>query len=199
MRFLKNLVGTIFLLFVGLFVLGLMVGGEESSTDAAQSMTDEERAARIAALSEQVKSVPAKEYDKNLDIYRKLQSLDPGNPTYEQKVAYYTGKRNKARDMRQHPERYVKITDFSWTKAAFGNVMEATFTIRNSLPVKVKDIDVKCSHAAPSGTVVDSNRRTIYEVIGAGRTRTFRKFNMGFIHSQANRSGCTVVDVTRIE
>lgn len=201
MQFLKKVIGTTFLLFVGLIVLGIVIGGDDRSTDATPTvaMTDEERAAEIAALEAEVKLVPVQEYDKNLDLYRKLQSLDSQNQTYQQKVAFYTAKRDEARDMKRNPERFVEITDFSWTKEAFGSVMQATFTIKNLLPVKVKDIEVKCTHSAPSGTVIDSNRRTIYEIIGEGQTRTFRDVNMGFIHSQANRSGCAVVDVTRVE
>lgn len=201
MQFIKKVIGTIFLLFVGLVFLGVVAGDDDSSTDATPTvaMSDEERAMKIAALENEVKAIPVKEYGRNLELYRQLQSLDPQNQTYQQKVSFYTERKNEARDMKRSPERYVEIADFSWTKEAFGNVMEATFTIKNTLPVKVKDIEVKCTHSAPSGTVIDSNRRTIYEIIGAGRTRTFRKVNMGFIHSQANRSACAVVDVTRIE
>ncbi len=205
MEAIKNLIKkvftTIFVMIVGVTILGYVVGGDdESSTTVAATtpMSAEERASKIAAIEEEVRSVPASEYDQNLKLYRKLQSLDPDSQRYQEKVAYYTEKKDEARRMNYNPERYVTITDFSWTTGAFGNVMEVTLTIKNALPVQVKDIEVKCTHSAPSGTVIDSNRRTIYEVIGAGKARTFRKFNMGFIHSQANRSSCQVVDVTRI-
>jgi hypothetical protein len=197
----KKVFTTIFVMIVGLTVLGFVVGGDEggSKTVAATlEMSAGEKAAKIAALEEEAKAVPATEYDQNLKLYRKLQALDLDSQRYQEKVAHYSEKKDEARRMKSSPELYVKIVDFSWTKEAFGIIMEATFTIKNELPVEVKDIKVKCTHSAPSGTVVDTNRRTIYEVIGARKTRTFHKFDMGFIHSQANSSSCRVVEVTRI-
>ena len=70
--------------------------------------------------------------------------------------------------------------------------MEATFTISNSSDYDVKDIEIRCTHAAPSGTEIDRNTRTLYDIVQARSTRTFPKVNMGFIHSQASRSGCSV-------
>ena len=90
----------------------------------------------------------------------------------------------------------VDISKFSWRKDGFGNVMEADFAITNKSNHDVKDCTIECTHSAPSGTVIDSNKRTIYEVIKAGKTRSFRNFNMGFIHSQARRSGCKITDLT---
>jgi len=89
----------------------------------------------------------------------------------------------------------TKLVKFSWRKEAFDNVMVATFTIRNNSPDDVKDIEIGCEHSAPSGTVIDRNTRTIYEVVKAHATRTFADFNMGFIHSQAARSGCKILTV----
>ena len=63
----------------------------------------------------------------------------------------------------------------------------------------MKDIDVRCESNAPSGTAIDSNRRTIYERIEAKKTKRLTNFNMGFIHSQATRSDCTVVGVVVIK
>jgi hypothetical protein len=94
-----------------------------------------------------------------------------------------------------NPETYVVIEDFSWTKQGFGNIMEANFTIKNSLPWAVKDIEIRCEHDAPSGTTIDSTTRTIYERFEANKSRRIAKFSMGFIHSQANRSGCRIVRV----
>jgi hypothetical protein len=200
MKFIKRALGTIFFLFVGLVILGTIGGHSDSRNNmaATQKLTDQERAARIAGLDAKVQSIPASELEENLRLYRELQTLDPTNTRYKQKVAYYQDKIDNIRDMARHPERYVKVKDFSWRKEAFGNVMEVDFTIENMLPVNVKDIEIKCTHSAPSGTVIDSNTRTIYEVIGAGKTRVFRNFNMGFIHAQAYRSSCQVVNVTRL-
>ena len=75
-------------------------------------------------------------------------------------------------------------------------VMTATFTIQNSSDYDIKDIAVKCEHTAASGTRIDSNARTIFEVFSARSTKTIRGFNMGFIHTQARSTSCGVEDAT---
>jgi hypothetical protein len=93
----------------------------------------------------------------------------------------------------------TSITKFSRHKEGFGNVMEATFTIKNDGEMPVKDIQVRCTHSAPSGTVIDSNERTIYEIVAAHKSRTFHDFNMGFIDSQAARSSCEISDLSLVQ
>lgn len=88
----------------------------------------------------------------------------------------------------------VKL-DFSWTKEGFGNVMEANFTITNNSEHQIKDIEIKCTHYAKSGTQIDSNSRTIYDVVPAKSKKTIKNFNMGFIHSQSERTGCAITDL----
>ena len=51
-----------------------------------------------------------------------------------------------------------------------------------------------CTHSAPSGTEIDSNTRTIYELVPAGSKKVVKDFNMGFIHSQAASTYCQIVD-----
>ncbi|WP_090261044.1 hypothetical protein [Pseudomonas panipatensis] len=84
---------------------------------------------------------------------------------------------------------------FTGRKKAGGSLLEADFTIRNDGPVAVKDIEIKCTHFGPSKTEIDSNTRTIYEIINPSQTRTFRNFDMGFIHSQAVSSSCEITDL----
>jgi len=205
MKFLAKLVGGVFMLVVGLAILGAIVGPKDGPTKPTEAVvpkpapiSEEERAAKIAALEEEVRPIPASQYERNLSIYRQLLQLDPKNQKYRDKVAHYAGRQREAQGMKTNPSRYVKIVDFSWHTDGFGSVMVATFTIKNSLPVSVKDIEVECTHSASSGTVIDSNQRTIFEIIKSGQTRTFRDFNMGFIHSQAKRSGCIIVGVETI-
>jgi len=85
--------------------------------------------------------------------------------------------------------------NFSWAKTGFGSVMEADFTIINNSNYRIKDIEIKCTHYAGSGTQVDSNKRTIYNTVAAKSKITIRKFNMGFIHSQAEKTKCTITDL----
>jgi 5-keto 4-deoxyuronate isomerase len=82
----------------------------------------------------------------------------------------------------------------NWYKGGFENIMLADFVFKNDNDFPVKDLTVECIHSAPSGTQIDQNTRTIYEVIPAHGTKSIQKFNMGFIHSQAERSSCHIKD-----
>jgi hypothetical protein len=92
----------------------------------------------------------------------------------------------------------VKL-DFNWYKEGFWDVMIADFTIKNPTQYRFKDFEIKCTHTAPSGTVIDSNTRTIYEIVEPKSTKVIKRMNMGFIHSQAARSGCEITDLTVIQ
>ena len=74
-------------------------------------------------------------------------------------------------------------------------IMTANFKIHNTTAHAFKDFEITCDHSAPSGTVIDSNKRTIYEIIPANGTKSIRNFNMGFINSQAKRSSCQITDL----
>jgi len=92
----------------------------------------------------------------------------------------------------------VEIVDFQWTKQGFGSVMEANFKIRNNGGVDIKDIEIECVHTAPSGTQIDRNIRTIYEIVKAGETREFKNFNMGFIDAQVSRSSPRITNIVTL-
>ena len=85
----------------------------------------------------------------------------------------------------------VKL-EYQWAKAGFGSVMEVDFRVINDSSIGIRDIEIQCDHYAKSGTKVDRNNRTIYEIVGAKTSRTFNKFSMGFIHEQAATTNCFV-------
>jgi hypothetical protein len=87
----------------------------------------------------------------------------------------------------------VKL-NFTWSKSEFG-IMTADFTVRNPTQYRIKDLEITCIHSAPSGTRIDENVRKIYEVVSPKSTRHFNDFNMGFIHSQATSSSCSITDL----
>jgi hypothetical protein len=74
--------------------------------------------------------------------------------------------------------------------------MKAKFTVRNNSNYNIKDFEIRCDHFANSGTEIDHNTRTIYEVVKAHSVRKFPDFDMGFIHSQAVRSSCGITDLS---
>lgn len=85
--------------------------------------------------------------------------------------------------------------DFSWGKVGFGNVMQANFTIQNKSKYNIKDITIKCIHSAKSGTAIDTNKHTIFDVVKANSTKKFPEINMGFVNSQAHTSSCYIADL----
>ncbi|MFO1418065.1 MAG: zinc ribbon domain-containing protein [Methylotetracoccus sp.] len=87
----------------------------------------------------------------------------------------------------------------SWTKSGFGNVMLVDFEIENPTDYQIKDIEVTCTNYANSGTKIDSNRRTIYELIPAKERKVIKDFNMGLINSQTSRSGCEIDDLVVVQ
>lgn len=84
--------------------------------------------------------------------------------------------------------------DFKWGKGGLDNIMMANFVINNLSDKDIKDITITCTHNAKSGTKIDDNTRTIYDVVKAHSKKQVNKFNMGFIHSQANSSSCRITD-----
>jgi hypothetical protein len=98
-------------------------------------------------------------------------------------------------DAKQVALSQVKL-DYNWRKVGFDNVMEADFTVKNNSNYNVKDFEIKCTHFARSGTEIDSNTRTIYDIVKAHSTKKFPNFNMGFIHPQAASSSCQIVDLS---
>ena len=73
--------------------------------------------------------------------------------------------------------------------------MMANFIITNNSDLKIKDIEIRCIHYAPSGTKIDQNNRTIYETVEEHSTKTVSDFNMGFIHTQAQNTRCEIHDL----
>jgi hypothetical protein len=88
---------------------------------------------------------------------------------------------------------------YSWSKGGFDSVMLADFSIKNASSRSIKDVEIKCRHFAASGTQIDSNTRTIYELIKPNSTKRIPNMNMGFIHSQAKSSSCAVQDFVIVQ
>jgi hypothetical protein len=88
----------------------------------------------------------------------------------------------------------IGIADWSWQRGGFDTVMIADFLFTNNSPWAIKDVQILCVHSSSSGTVIDKNRRTIFEVFPAHSARWVSNFNMGYIHSQAATSGAKVED-----
>lgn len=84
--------------------------------------------------------------------------------------------------------------DYTWEKGGLGSIMEINFRLNNDSDYSIKDIEIHCDHFAKSGTKIDSNSRTVYDIVKPKSTQSFEKFNMGFIHDQANTTSCIMKD-----
>ena len=75
--------------------------------------------------------------------------------------------------------------------------LRVNFEIINNNPFPVKDVEIDCVHYAKSGTKIDSNSRTIYDIIPANSQSNFPKFNMGIVHIQAHETKCEISGLER--
>jgi hypothetical protein len=92
----------------------------------------------------------------------------------------------------------INGTSLDYTWFTDGMIMTANFKVHNATDHAFKDFEITCDHSAPSGTVIDHNTRTIYELIPAKSTKSFRNFNMGFINSQAHSSSCRITNLVLV-
>ena len=94
----------------------------------------------------------------------------------------------------EDPKTLIKIQAFSWQRTGLDVVMLANFSIKNELPVDIKDFTITCTHSGKSGTIIDSNSKTIFDIIKSGETKQFLNVNMGFIDNQASSSRAEITD-----
>jgi len=69
-----------------------------------KDVMDIKKKTEVAQLERKVKAIPVSHVSENLRLYGQLMRLDPDNPTYEKKVAFY-----KARLERKAPKRKKKL------------------------------------------------------------------------------------------
>lgn len=86
---------------------------------------------------------------------------------------------------------------YEWKTDGFGTVMEADFVVSNNNAFAIKDVEVECIHYAKSGSRIDSNKRIIYDTFPPKENKLILKFNMGFIHDQAEKSSCKVINFSK--
>jgi hypothetical protein len=89
-----------------------------------------------------------------------------------------------------------RIRALSWSKEGFGGVMVANFTIHNDNTIDAKDIKITCSSSGLSNTTIDTNTRTVFEVVKERSYSQVRELNMGFIRGEVADTKCKVVDFT---
>lgn len=71
-----------------------------------------DKSALIAALEKKIKAIPAEDFAANLDGYKRLLKLSPGNSRYRKKVAYYSARlkeAGKVDEKRVGIKEYIKV------------------------------------------------------------------------------------------
>ena len=153
----------------------------------------------IARLRKQLRVAPVSDTEGNRDAYKRLVELAPANAEFKEKLGEYEERLAARARYEENPSEALSLGKVNWTKDGFGSVMIVnSATVTNDAIFDIKDFTLKCVHYAPSGTEIDSNTRTIFEVVPANGTRTIRNFNMGFIASQAESTSCEISNAKRV-
>ena len=98
-------------------------------------------------------------------------------------------------------EENLKLVDFNWKSAGFGNVfMLETIIIDNQNEYLVKDIFIRCDIYAKSGTKIDTVDAIIYRNFKAKSKTTFKNIdlNFGFIRQQAQSANCRILSAEKV-
>lgn len=74
-----------------------------------QNVGDIEKKNEIAALEKKAKSIPVSRISDNLYIYKQLLALEPNNPKYKNKVAFYKGKVEANKRKKKKGKEFVMI------------------------------------------------------------------------------------------
>lgn len=148
--------------------------------------------AKIKSLLADLKTLHERDYETRLTFWNDIVALAPANPEYADKRQELADQVAGLDVLRDHPEQGMVVEKVRGRKEGFGNVLIIDITLRNDALSNLKDFQITCESKGHSGTVIDSNTRMLYEVVDARSTRTFRKVNMGLLHSQAASTHCTV-------
>lgn len=92
---------------------------------------------------------------------------------------------------RADPGSAVTLTRARGTKGGFESVFLLSGALENAADFPIKDVSIACDLLAASGTRVGRVAATLYEIVPAGGSKTFRDLNMGFMGSdQVARFNC---------
>lgn len=188
---------------LGLFVAGVgLLPATEESRPAEPVPTPQIAAVSVEptpSIAEQIASLAAEEaklpkdrLDDRVSLLQRLVALSDEDSPYQAKLDKALAEQALADKIRERPEECFELVRYKGTKGGFGNVLLMDLTIRNYGLSHLKDFVVHCEHSGPSGTVMDSNTLTLYQMVEAGQTRRFREINMGLMNPQATRTNCRI-------
>jgi hypothetical protein len=71
--------------------------------------------------------------------------------------------------------------------------MIVDLVIENKNKINLKDFIVECETIGASGTSLGKTRKTVFDKLPAGKSRTFKGINMGFVSNQSKKAGCEII------
>ncbi|MBD8638203.1 hypothetical protein [Sphingomonas sp. CFBP 13733] len=172
---------------------GNQTTGEPGRSNVAEGRKlERQNTVKINSLLSDLKSLKDRDYEARLAFWNDIVALAPANAEYARKRLEMANKVKSLDVLRENPEEGAVVENVRGRKEGFGNVLVVDITLRNDALSNLKNFQITCESKGHSGTVVDSNTQTLYEIVDARSTRTFRKVNMGLLHSQAASTHCTV-------
>lgn len=90
--------------------------------------------------------------------------------------------------------RYNTSLEYTLDNIIFGTVLMPDFTIKNLNNIPIKDIIIQCDEINSNGTLIDSMKSTITDIVPAKGTKIVQKLVMGNIASPSSIK-CRIVSV----
>lgn len=161
----------------------------------ASARTREEET-KLAGLLTAYKNLDERDYEGQLAFWDDILPLAPENRDYARKRQEVADKLATLEHLKEHPELGMVVEKVRPRRGGFGTVMLVDFTLRNDSLSDLKDFHITCVGKGRSGSDVDRNSITLYEIVSARRTRTIRDVNMGLVNPQVVSTTCTVDEAT---
>jgi hypothetical protein len=92
----------------------------------------------------------------------------------------------------------VRISSQSWRRGGLGSRALVTFTLRNTHPFAIKDVEINCAFGRDDGGPLTARRRVVPGLVKPGGRRTFVGVHVGFVNVNVSSAKCALVAATKI-
>lgn len=167
-------------------------GVKEQMSPADVAREARQKTAKVKELLASERRTARSNVEVRLALWKGIVALDGGNKIYEKKRNDLQSEVDEVAELVKLPSSGAVVVNVRPRKEGFGNVLVIDITIRNRGLSNLKDFNILCTNYGASGTVIDTNSRTIFEIINSRVARTFKSINMGFINGQTTNTGCII-------
>ena len=96
------------------------------------------------------------------------------------------------------PAKALELSNHSWSKNEYiSSLVTHSVLVRNPCPLGIRDVQFHVTFVAPSGTVIDTVTKTVYQIVPANGSR-WMKFD-GIAHEQATSARIEVTAAQGVE